>query len=217
MPALAAMVHALGRFGAGPHQRLRRRARGTRARRLSQARHAARATSPFTTSRPTNRGAAITARSSSRATRRPRLAVIDWDYNAWGWKYPPFDDDDDGADANRRAARSADLHARHGARGRLDRREWHRHTAHHEILSAQSQPQSRSLAEAEIEQRLCDYLGVKTILWLGDGIEGDDTDGHIDDLTRFVAASTVVTVVEEDENDANYRAAPGQSRTASRR
>jgi agmatine deiminase len=45
---------------------------------------------------------------------------------------------------------------------------------------------------------------VKKILWLGDGIEGDDTDGHIDDLSRFVGPSSVVTVVEEDENDSNY-------------
>ena len=51
-----------------------------------------------------------------------------------------------------------------------------------------------------------DYLGVQRILWLGDGIEGDDTDGHIDDLTRFVDRTTVVTVIEEDSQDSNYEA-----------
>jgi agmatine deiminase len=45
---------------------------------------------------------------------------------------------------------------------------------------------------------------VTNILWLGDGIVGDDTDGHIDDLTRFVNEDTVVTVVEHDKNDENY-------------
>jgi agmatine deiminase len=60
------------------------------------------------------------------------------------------------------------------------------------------------LTKGEIEQRLKDFIGVKQVLWLGDGIEGDDTDGHIDDLTRFVSKDTVVTVVEEDESDANY-------------
>ncbi len=45
---------------------------------------------------------------------------------------------------------------------------------------------------------------MREILWLGDGIEGDDTDGHIDDLTRFVGERTVVTVVEEDESDTNH-------------
>src|SRR6185369_7321713 len=46
--------------------------------------------------------------------------------------------------------------------------------------------------------------GVSNILWLGDGIVGDDTDGHIDDLTRFVAPDTVVTVIEDDPQDENY-------------
>ena len=49
-----------------------------------------------------------------------------------------------------------------------------------------------------------DFLGVQEILWLGDGIEGDDTDGHVDDLTRFVAEHSVVTVVEENRDDSNY-------------
>ena len=53
------------------------------------------------------------------------------------------------------------------------------------------------LDKGQIEQYLRDYLGVSNVLWLGDGIIGDDTDGHIDDLARFVNARTVVTVVEE--------------------
>ena len=61
-----------------------------------------------------------------------------------------------------------------------------------------------NLSREEIEKRLRDFLGVREILWLGDGIEGDDTDGHIDDLTRFVAEKTVVTVIEENKDDKNY-------------
>jgi len=57
---------------------------------------------------------------------------------------------------------------------------------------------------AEIEQALRDYLGGKQIIWLGDGIEGDDTDGHIDDITRFVAPNVVVTALETDPKDSNY-------------
>ncbi|HQR36528.1 MAG TPA: agmatine deiminase family protein, partial [Blastocatellia bacterium] len=53
-------------------------------------------------------------------------------------------------------------------------------------------------------QYLKDYLGVTNILWLGDGILGDDTDGHVDDLTRFVSTDTVVTVIEEDPQDENF-------------
>ena len=60
------------------------------------------------------------------------------------------------------------------------------------------------LSRAEIEQHLKDYLGVQEVLWLGEGIVGDDTDGHIDDLARFVSPSTIVCPVEEDPTDANY-------------
>jgi agmatine deiminase len=60
------------------------------------------------------------------------------------------------------------------------------------------------LSQTEIEQYLKDYLGVTKVLWLGEGIVGDDTDGHIDDIARFVAANVVVCAVEEDPADANY-------------
>lgn len=60
------------------------------------------------------------------------------------------------------------------------------------------------LTKPEIEAKLRDFLGVTHFLWLGDGIEGDDTDGHVDDVTRFVNPSTVVTAIEEDSTDANH-------------
>lgn len=60
------------------------------------------------------------------------------------------------------------------------------------------------ITRAHIEQKLKDYLGVTHILWLQDGIVGDDTNGHVDDLTRFVGPRTVVTVVEENSHDENY-------------
>jgi agmatine deiminase len=60
------------------------------------------------------------------------------------------------------------------------------------------------LTRGDIEEYLRVYLGVEQILWLGDGIAGDDTDGHIDDLARFVARDSIVTVIEKDASDANY-------------
>lgn len=60
------------------------------------------------------------------------------------------------------------------------------------------------LTQSEIEEKLKQYFGVQQIIWLGDGIEGDDTDGHVDDITRFVSENTIVSVVEEDRNDPNY-------------
>ena len=63
-----------------------------------------------------------------------------------------------------------------------------------------------ALTRPDIETRLRDHLGVTNILWLGDGIAGDDTDGHVDDLTRFTDERTIVTVVEEDPRDDNFAA-----------
>ena len=60
------------------------------------------------------------------------------------------------------------------------------------------------LDRAAIEQYLIDYYGQDQVLWVEEGIIGDDTDGHIDDTVRFVNADTVITVVEEDPNDENY-------------
>lgn len=69
------------------------------------------------------------------------------------------------------------------------------------LLNKNRNPQ---LNREQIEQYLKDYLGVVKVLWLGEGIVGDDTDGHIDDIARFVSEDTIVTVVEEDPSDANY-------------
>lgn len=60
------------------------------------------------------------------------------------------------------------------------------------------------LGRAEIEKALRDYLGVEQVLWLGEGVAGDDTDGHIDDIARFVSTDTIVLAVEDDPADANY-------------
>jgi agmatine deiminase len=63
-----------------------------------------------------------------------------------------------------------------------------------------------ALSEDQIETFLEEYLGIVKVIWLNDGIVGDDTDGHIDDIARFVAPSTVVCAYETDTTDANYRA-----------
>ena len=60
------------------------------------------------------------------------------------------------------------------------------------------------LNQSQIEEYLRDYYGVDNIIWLGDGIMGDDTDGHVDDLSRFISPDTIVTAVEDDCWDENY-------------
>src|SRR3954454_11263623 len=133
----------------------------------------------------------------------PRLAVVDWDYNAWGGKYPPSDLDEV---VPTRVAEilevpvfyprmileggSIDLN---GAGALL--------TSEGCLLNKNRNP---DLSRDEIETRLREFLGVSEILWLGLGTEGDDTDGHIDNLARFVGERAVVTVVEQDRASANY-------------
>jgi agmatine deiminase len=70
------------------------------------------------------------------------------------------------------------------------------------LLNPNRNPQ---LTRDEIEQYLKSYLGVAKVLWLGEGIVGDDTDGHIDDIARFVTERTIVCAIEEDPADANYK------------
>jgi agmatine deiminase len=135
--------------------------------------------------------------------RDPRLAVVDWDYNAWGNKYPPFDLDEV---VPTRLAEILKLPVFYPHMilegGSIDV------NGTGALLTSEScllnKNRNPNLSRNEIEQRLRDYLGVIDILWLGDGIAGDDTDGHIDDLTRFVSERTVVTVVEENHDDENY-------------
>jgi agmatine deiminase len=73
-----------------------------------------------------------------------------------------------------------------------------------ECLLSDVQQRNPGLSRADYERLFADYLGVRKVLWLGRGIEGDDTHGHIDDLARFVAPRTVVAVVEKDAADPNY-------------
>src|SRR3954471_1767907 len=61
------------------------------------------------------------------------------------------------------------------------------------------------LDKGEIENFLINYYGIEQVLWVNEGIIGDDTDGHIDDTVRFVNEDTVLTVIEEDKNNDNYQ------------
>ena len=75
-----------------------------------------------------------------------------------------------------------------------------------ECLQSEIQERNPGLGKNDYEQVFRDYLGVTHVVWLKNGVAGDDTHGHVDDLTRFVDSTTVVTIVEEDKSDANYSA-----------
>ena len=67
------------------------------------------------------------------------------------------------------------------------------------------QVRNPNFTKADYEAVFKEYLGITNVIWLGNGIEGDDTHGHIDDLCRFVNENTVVTIVESDTKDSNYK------------
>ncbi len=136
--------------------------------------------------------------------RRAR-AIPDWEYNAWGGKYPQHDKDN--AIPRRIADEFTERRFAPGIvleGGSIDV------NGQGTVLTTEAcllnKNRNPHLTREQIEQYLADYLAVKKVLWLGDGIVGDDTDGHIDDLTRFVSHDTVVTIVEKDPADVNYRA-----------
>jgi agmatine deiminase len=133
---------------------------------------------------------------------RERLA-LDFTFNAWGGKYRDLMADDKvPARLVRRhglTRRKVDLVLEGGSiegngKGTLL-------TSEQCLLNTNRNP---DLCRAEIEANLREALGVRHILWLGDGIAGDDTDGHVDDVARFVGPRTVVVAREEDPKDENY-------------
>ncbi|MDB5133368.1 MAG: aguA [Mucilaginibacter sp.] len=129
--------------------------------------------------------------------------IVDWGYNAWGDKYPPFDLDDV---IPTKIAERFGLPVYHPGivmeGGSVD------FNGQGTVLTTTAcllnKNRNPHLNQQQIEAYLQNYYGVEQILWLGDGIVGDDTDGHIDDITRFVNEDTVVTVIEENRQDENY-------------
>jgi agmatine deiminase len=140
----------------------------------------------------------------TRPTAEEARLAVDFDYNAWGGKYPPFNLD---REIGRQMAEALGVprYAKPGIvleGGSLEvNGEGALLTTEQCLLNPNRNP---TLSRVDIEQLLRDCFGVHEILWLGEGIEGDDTDGHIDDLTRFVTPHAVVTVVESNRADPNH-------------
>jgi agmatine deiminase len=146
--------------------------------------------------------------STQSAIRNPQSAIppalIDWGYNAWGGKYPPFDLDDQVprriAEVQGRRIFTPGIILEGGAidgngRGTIL-------TTESCLMNPNRNPQ---LSRDDVERYLRDYLAAKKVLWLAGGeIAGDDTDGHIDQIARFVNPTTVVCSICEDTADDNY-------------
>ncbi|TWR29397.1 agmatine deiminase family protein [Mucilaginibacter pallidiroseus] len=129
--------------------------------------------------------------------------IVDWGYNAWGDKYPPYDLDDV---IPTKIANHFNLPVYHPGivmeGGSVD------FNGAGTVLTTTAcllnKNRNPHLNQGQIEEYLQKFYGVEQVLWLGDGIIGDDTDGHIDDITRFVNEDTVITAVEENKSDENY-------------
>jgi agmatine deiminase len=138
------------------------------------------------------------------------VAATDWGFNAWA-KYDDWERD---------AAAAGEIVSRLGMRcwrptadgrpvilegGSIDVNGAGLLLTTEECLLSPVQRRNPGLTRKDYEQLFVDYLGVRKVLWLGRGIAGDDTHGHADDLARFVGPRTVVTVVEENGDDENYK------------
>ncbi len=132
-----------------------------------------------------------------------KKVIVDWNYNAWGNKYPPYDLDDViptligqqyGIPVFHPGIIMEGGSVEFNGKGTVM-------TSTACLLNKNRNPH---LNQQQIETYLCNYYGVDQVLWVEEGIVGDDTDGHIDDTVRFVNADTVITVIEENKSDENY-------------
>ena len=131
------------------------------------------------------------------------IAVTDWEFNAWGGKFPPWDLDNSIPELVSRALGlrrfNGGMILEGGAieingRGQLL-------TTDAVLLNPNRNPH---LSRTQTEDKLRDGLGVNDIIWLRQGIEGDDTDGHIDDLARFVQEDRIIACIDRDRSSPNH-------------
>jgi agmatine deiminase len=133
---------------------------------------------------------------------QPKI-IIDWNFNAWGNKYPPFDLDDRVPTLIATAYKIPVLYpeiimeggsVEFNGNGTLI-------TSESCLLNPNRNP---LLSRTGIEAYLEAFYGVEQVLWVKEGIVGDDTDGHIDDTVRFINEDSVLSVVEENKSDDNF-------------
>ena len=134
---------------------------------------------------------------------KTQAAIVDWGFNAWGGKYPPWDADDA---VPTRIAEELKLPVFYPRivmeGGAVD------FNGAGTVMTTTScllnRNRNKGLSKKRIEKYLRDYYGQTHVIWLGEGIEGDDTDGHIDDLARFIDERTIAIGIETNKRDPNY-------------
>jgi agmatine deiminase len=135
---------------------------------------------------------------------KKEVAILDWEFNAWGEKYEPWDSDNSIPQKISNALKLRSFKPQMILEGgSIDV------NGEGKVLTTEScllNPNRNSqMSKSQIEQKLKENLNVSEVIWLKEGLQGDDTDGHIDDLTRFISKNQVVTVFEENPESANYK------------
>jgi agmatine deiminase len=137
----------------------------------------------------------------------PAQVALDWRFNSWGEKYGRYDLDDV---VPRRLGEHYGFEVIEPGivleGGSIDVNGCGTLLTTEECLLSTTQQRNPPMDRAAYEQLFADYFGAQAVIWLDSGITGDDTHGHVDDITRFVAANTVVTMVEPNERSENYAA-----------
>jgi agmatine deiminase len=137
------------------------------------------------------------------------VAITNWKFNAWA-KYPNWHSDDAIPNQIATALGVPCFEPKMGNQrvvlegGSIDVNGDGLLLTTEECLLDSVQARNPGLLRQDLERVFADYLGIRKVLWLGRGIAGDDTHGHIDDLARFVGPRTVVTVVDDDPADDNF-------------
>ena len=153
-------------------------------------------------------GADAPARPAERSS--ATLQAITWRFNAWA-KYPNHRHDEKIGSRMAQTARAEAIRAFHRDTrvvlegGSIDSNGQGTLLTTEECLLSKVQQRNRGFLREDYEQIFAAYLGIRQVIWLGRGIAGDDTHGHVDDITRFVAPGTVVTVVEPNKQDINHQ------------
>ena len=147
--------------------------------------------------------------------------VVDWRFNAWA-KYDDWKHDDRVAGRAAKALGVPVVSPLHDGRrlvlegGSIDVDGAGLLLTTEECLLSTTQERNPGLSRADYEEAFRAYLGVRKVLWLGEGIVGDDTHGHVDDITRFVGPRTIVTAIEPDPTDPNHAKLEDNRRRLSR-
>lgn len=142
-------------------------------------------------------------------TKEGKLAANKWRFNAWA-KYPNWKRDEKIGSLMAKAAKAPEIQPAIGKQrvvlegGSIDVNGHGTLLTTEECLLSKVQQRNPAMKRKDYEKLFADHLGIRNVIWLGSGIAGDDTHGHVDDITRFVAPDTVVTVVESDPDDPNY-------------